>query len=72
MAIHVIKNGQEEEKEEEESYESYLTPEGGLVPLSSMGCHLISIQQLGLGVIINLWKSMEFKENQCETMEIWV
>ena len=40
MAIHVDQKWTGEgEKEEEESYESYLTPGGGLVPLSYIEFH---------------------------------
>ena len=49
-----IKNGQEEEKEEEESCESYLTPEGGLVPLSHFEFH---------GLPLNIYTTVGVRRN---------
>ena len=68
-----IKNGQEEEKEEEEeeeeeSYESYLTPEGGLVPLSYFEFHGLPLNIYTTVGVRGNYKFMEINGIQGKSM----
>ena len=65
-----IKNGQEEEEEEkeEESYESYLTPEGGLVPLSHFEFHGLPLNIYTTVVVRGHYKFMEINGIQGKSM----
>ena len=63
-----IKNGQEEEKEEEESCESYLTPEGGLVPLSHFEFHGLPLNIYTTVVVRGHYKFMEINGIQGKSM----
>ena len=64
-----IKNGQEEEEEEkEESYESYLTPEGGLVPLSYLEFHWLPFNIYTTVGVRGHYKFMEINGIQGKSM----
>ena len=67
-----IKNGQEEEEkeeeEEEESCESYLTPEGGLVPLSHFEFHGLPLNIYTTVVVRGHYKFMEINGIQGKSM----
>ena len=63
-----IKNGQEEEKEEEESCESYLTPGGGLVPLSYFEFYGLPLNIYTKVVVRGHYKFMEINGIQEKSM----